>query len=530
MYRYRLTMVLNGIYRHKRRNILSCLLLIAVLSVTFCGFSYKSFAEEQKEAVAERYANRYRVAFRNELQFDPEHPSRSALDTRMNGTSKTNGVPDVYFEPAVMMEYNHPYPATAEMFASLGAASECRDYALAYAETAYGFSENVPERIQEMLDAIYAMQEDSGVPTKIMTEHIVVGGDLSAFCGVAREITSGNLYDFILTAGEEPEKGECVITDFYAAVYGKDVGDRITLCDIYGEPVTELTISGIYSVYRTGNYEFVNPKVANSGKRLTGADVFEDYSGAPDVGTPFDRLCEDTDAQAYMLEHYRSYWRVSGAMLGVIHTDFETAYNLYGTEETDPIFDTRHHINNIFAYYNLTDGAPTAFADEMHRILPQSYSAEFTVYPFSNSYETFMHQPESLLATAKVLLQISVTLTALLFCIVTAVLVHENGREIGIYLSLGISERDIRMKTAGENAILMTVSLILAAICSIFVHRYLAKGYTYLDIYEVRYSMTGAGVVFAICAAVLSFLVTALYIAVYIRAHSPIRLIRQDET
>ena len=165
MYRYKLTMVLNGIYRHKRRNILSCLLLIAVLSVTFCGFSYKSFAEEQKEAVAERYANRYRVAFRNELQFDPEHPSRSALDTRMNGTSRTNGVPDVYFEPAVMMEYNHPYPATAEMFASLGAAAECRDYSLAYAETAYGFSENVPERIQEMLNAIYAMQEDGSVPT-----------------------------------------------------------------------------------------------------------------------------------------------------------------------------------------------------------------------------------------------------------------------------------------------------------------------------------------------------------------------------
>ena len=45
---YKLTMVLNGICRHKRRNIVSCLLLIAVLSVTFCGFFYKSFAEEQK--------------------------------------------------------------------------------------------------------------------------------------------------------------------------------------------------------------------------------------------------------------------------------------------------------------------------------------------------------------------------------------------------------------------------------------------------------------------------------------------------
>lgn len=83
---YKLTMVLNGIYRHKRRNIVSCLLLIAVLSVTFCGFFYKSFAEEQKKSVAERYENRYRVAFQNELQFDSAHPKLSALDARLNGT------------------------------------------------------------------------------------------------------------------------------------------------------------------------------------------------------------------------------------------------------------------------------------------------------------------------------------------------------------------------------------------------------------------------------------------------------------
>ena len=528
---YKLTMMLSGIYRHKRRNIISCLLLIAVLSVTFCGFFYKSFAEAQKEAVAERYKNRYRVAFRNELQYDPEHPKWSALDVRMNGTSQTNGPPDVYFDPAVMEKYNHPYPATEEMFASLGAAAQCRDYTLAYVETAYGFSDDVPERIQKMLDAIYAMQEYGDVPTKIMTEHIIVGGELSAFCGVARETSSGNLFDFILTAGEEPEKGECVITDFYAAVYGKDVGDSITLYDIYGDTIAELRISGIYSVYRTSNYEFVNPKVAHSGKRLTGADVFEDYSGAPDVGTPFDRLCEDMEAQSYMLEHYRTYWRVSGAMLGVIHTDLETAYTLYDKAETDPIFDTRHHINNFFAYYDLSDSdAQTAFADEMHRIFPQSYSTEFTVYPFANSYNTFMRLPESLRITANVLIRVSVILTALLFCVVTAVLVHENGREIGIYLSLGITEKNIRMKTAGENAILMIVSLSAAAISSIFVHWYLAKGYTYLEIYEVQYSVTGAGVVFAICTVVLSFVVTALYVAIYIRVHSLVRLIRQDET
>ena len=528
---YKLKAVLTGLCRHKRRDIVSCLLLAAVLSVTFCGFFYGSYAQKQRTEVSERYANRYRISFRNELQYNPEHPGWSARDMRVNGTSVTDGTPDIFFDPDAMSAYDHPYPATAEMFDALGGLPECRDSAVAYAETAYGFSEDLPADIQKNLNGFYGQTEDRDVPTKILTEHIVVGGELDAFTGVARETSSQVLYDFILTEGAEPGKGECVITDFYARVYGKGVGDSLNLCDVTGEPLAELKISGIYSLYCSEYYEFVNPDVPRSGRHLTGSDLYADFRGRPDVGTPFDRLCEDLDAQEYNRTHVRdSVYTVSEAMLGVIHTDFETAYTLYGTPETDPDFTERHHINHFFAVYDLDGSAsPEAFEEAVQSVLPKEWRGEFTVYPFSNSYDTFSRQPESLLATASAMIRISAALTAILFTIVTIVLIRENGREIGTYLSLGISEWDIAMKTAGENTVLVTISLLFAAVCSILVHLLLSKGYTYLEMNAVRYGPTIGGFVFAVCAAAVCFAVTALLTAGYIHIHSPIRLIRRDE-
>ena len=528
---YKLKAVLSGLIRHKRRNIISCLLLAAVLSVTFCGFFYRSYAQKQQTEVSARYANRYRPAFRNELQFNPEHPGWSALDVRVNGTSTTNGIPDIFFDPGTMYAYDHPYPATTEIFDALGSLPECQEYTVAYAETAYGFSEDLPADIQRNLSEFYGLMGDHDVPTKIMTEHIVVGGELDAFTGIAREITSRVLYDFILTEGAEPGRGECVITDFYARVYSKGVGDSVTLCDVTGNPVTELKISGIYSLYCSEFYEFVNPDVPRSGRQLTGSDLYADFRGRPDLGTPFDRLCEDTDAQEYIRTHYRdSYYYVSEAMLGVIHTDFETAYTLYGTAETDADFAARHHINHFFAFYDLAeDASPKVFEEAVQSELPEDWRNEFTVYPFTNSYEIFLQIPESLLLTANDMILVTIALTALLFCIVTIVLIRENGREIGTYLSLGISDWDIVMKTAGENTILVVFSLFAAACFSVPVHRFLSKGYTYLEMNAVRYGPTVGGIVFAVCATAVCFAVTALLTIFYIHINSPIRLIRRDE-
>ena len=524
---YRLRDILSGLIRHRRRAAVSCLLLTAALSVAFCGFFYRSYALKQRTEVSERYANRYRPAFRDELQYSPEHPGRSALDERVNGTSATNGVPDLFFDPAAMAAYDHPYPADAELFERLGGQPGCRAFSLAYAETAYGFSGDLPAEIRQNLNKLYG---GSG-PAGILTEHIVVGGDLGAFTGIARETSRHGLYDFILSEGAEPGPGECVVTDFTARVYGKGVGDSLTLSDAAGNPLAELRISGICAVYFTEFYESVNPDVPRSGRHLTGADFFADFGGRPDVGTPFGRLCEDTDAQEYIRTHYRdSYYYISEAMLGVIRTDFETAYNLYGTPETDPDFAARHHINKFFATYDL-DGSvsPEAFAEAVRSLLPEDWRAEFTAYPFKNSHDTFRRMPESLLGTGKAILNVAVVLSALLFCVATIVQIRENGREIGTYLSLGIAEGDIVMKTAAENTVLAALSLLLGAVCGMPVHRILSKGYTYLELNEARYAPTVGGLVFALCASLICFAGTAILTALYIRVHSPIRLIRQDE-
>ena len=528
---YRLKIIVSDLYRHGRRNLIAWFLLLSVLSVVFCGFFYRDYAGEQCRKVAEKYKDLWYVSFRDELQYNPGYPHLSALDARLNGTSGKGGVPDIFFDADAMAGYNHPYPASRELFRALGESEYCADYEIVYAENAYGFAEDLPPRMQEILNVIYASHEADEVPSKILTEHIVAGGSPDAFCRIAREITSGYLYDFILLEGSgNPGPGECAITDFYAEIYGKSIGDRLVLSDITGEVLTELTVTGIYGVYMTDRYESVDPQIPRSGHKLTGSDITGDYTGAPDLGTPFDRLGEDLRAKSYSQEHYfGEYFRVENAMLGLIHTDFDTAYHLYGTAYTDPDFEERHHFNNFFAYYRLKkETDPAAFEAEMKRIFPDCFGEEFTVYPFDNSYTTFLRIPQNLLKTADSLIMIAGSLTFLLCMVVGLISVRENGRETGILLSLGIPDTDIVFKAACETAQITLTAAVPSSLCGRLVHAVLSDGYTYLELYGAEYAVTGTGVLLAAGAVIGSFLTTALFTMLYIRIHTPIKLMRQD--
>ena len=309
---YKFKSILSSIYRHKRRNIISCLLLFSVISIVFCGFYYREYASNACESVTEHYTKQCYISFRDELQYSSELPHLSALDARLNGTSSTDGKPDIFFDIDGMGIYNKPYPVTLEMFHMLGISEYCEAYEIAYAENAYGFAETLPDWIQNNLDAVYLSYGDTPSPGKILTEHIVVGGSLEAFTSIARENTSGFLYDFILKEGSNfPGDGECVITDYYAEVYQKEIGDTIVLYDIYKNPIINLKICGIYSVYATEYYEFVNPQIPRSGYKVTGTDITRDFTGGPDIGTPFDRLGEDLTVQEYSQEQYfGKYFRI----------------------------------------------------------------------------------------------------------------------------------------------------------------------------------------------------------------------------
>lgn len=528
---YKFKTIICSIYRHKRRNIISCLLLSSVISIVFCGMFYREFSRNEYDTVTSRYNNRCYIAFRDELQYHPEHPQHSALDVRLNGTSTTGGIPDVFFDTKVMKVYEHPYPADLTMYQKLGNSEYCSEYEIAYADNAYGFAEELSERMTEKLAFLYSSAGDRESPDKILTEHIVVGGSLDAFTGIAREVTSGYLYDFILREGLEPGNGECVITDFYAELYQKGIGDRITLCDIYGNPISELTVSGIYNVYATEHYEYVNPQVPRSGRKITGEDLTADFSGSPDLGTPFDRLGEDTAIREYSQEHYfGEYFRIDSAMIGLIHTDLNTAYHLYGTPETDPEFEERHHFNNFFAYYDLKNADDReAFEQEMKTVFPETFRKEFTVYPFENSYHTFSRIQQNLLDTSNQLLVTAVILTGILVLILSVVLVRENGREIGIYLSLGISERDIIRKLAFENTIVSTAAVLIAAFFSRFVHSFLSNGYTYLEMSGVVYSLQWRSMLFVGMMLIAEYILTSVFAGLYIRMHSPAKLMRQEE-
>lgn len=526
---YKLQTILNDLLRHRRRFIISCLLLTSCVSLIFCGFFHKNYAAQEIAAVEQRYADRYYIAFRDELQYDPNHPSYSEGEIRLNGTSTTDGIPDVFFNDDKMKKYDHPYSVTLEHYGTLGTSELCDSYKIAYADNAYGFAEELPEWMQENLDAIYSANGTTKSKDKILTEHIVVGGDLNAFTAIARE-NSSDLYDFILIEGKEPKAGECVITSFYADIYNKSVGNTITLFDIYGQPLVNLTISGIYDLYLVSRYEYADPNIPETCRKLTGSSLMYDYSGNPDIGTPYDRIGEDMDAWEYSQANYfNEYFRVSEAMIALIHTDLETAYYLYGTPETDRDFEERHHFNNYFAYFEMKPGFSGAdLENEMVSVFPEVFKEEFTVYPFDRSLAEFKQLPQGLDVTADTLLKFSIPLGIVVVLIVFISLTWENSKEIGIYLSVGVSEKDIVYKLSIENTILTIISVLAASLCGRFVHNALSVNYIYLELMRPQYAVTGSGMLFSLLLIIGVFLLSALFTLMYIHINTPIRLIRQE--
>ncbi|MBR4960762.1 MAG: hypothetical protein IKY52_07685 [Clostridia bacterium] len=525
---FRVRMILRSVLRHRRRNLVSCLLLAVILSIPLCAFFYAELASAEVKRMEALYSRRYAVTFRSALQYDPAYPHWSAFESLLNGSSTTDGKPDIFFDPEEMADYAHPYPVTKEVFNTLGESGYCADYALAYADTAYGFSGVLPSQVQTNLDTFYSMHGGEA-PEKMFTEHIVVGGSLEAFTGLAREHGS-YLYDFHLREGREPEADECVITDFYAQIYGLTTGDTLTLYDLYENPIKQLTVSGIYEVYRTEFYEQTDPSVPDSGRRITGASIIEDFDDSPDFGTPYDRLCEDMEAFQYRQTHYKEeYFCVSGAMLALIHTDFDTAYTLYGTSETDPMFADRHHINHFFAVYDLTEPAMgELLAADAQALLPAEWRDQFTAEPFSHSLAEYRKAAEHLAADADLLLRFFIPLAAGILLLAAVVLVRENGRETGICLGLGISETDTVLRSALESTVVTAVSVIPAWLISGGIHRLMISDSPYLQMLAPDYRITASGVLFVCVMLAGAFGITTVFTALYIRIHTPIRLIRQE--
>ena len=165
-------------------------------------------------------------------------------------------------------------------------------------------------------------------------------------------------------------------------------------------------------------------------------------------------------------------------------------------------------------------------------LLPESWRDEFAVYPFENSRALFVRPPETLLATAETMVRLAGSLTALFILLAAAVLIRENGREIGICLGVGLSERDVAGRMAGECAVLMALSLLAASFCDPLVRRFLARGYPYLETVGPIPAVNvfgGGTLLFGLAAAAFGVGLTAALTSLYIRVRSPIRLIRQGE-
>ena len=93
---------------------------------------------------------------------------------------------------------------------------------------------------------------------------------------------------------------------------------------------------------------------------------------------------------------------------------------------------------------------------------------------------------------------------------------------------MGISRSEIVLKIAMENVIVTGIAALIAAFGGRFIHAFLSKGYTYLEMRGAEYVIQWEGVLFTAVAIVISFILTAVLAGLFICIRSPIKLIRQE--
>ena len=504
---------LRGVMRHKRRGIISCLLIFVALSVVISVFYVKTYYNNLICSVADEFSSKVYMTFRTDLQYDnnKERGFRHIKYSSIGG--------DLEEALAYMSQYDHPYPFTREQFDSAAEAEYVEDYSLSYMTHGYRFDSTNEEHYQSMYDMGVSRDREY---TGISTVFSIAGGDMNDICTFFSEQSGSRRWRYGMIEGEKPAAGECVITQYAAEEFGKKVGDMFELYDVYGNYVTSLKISGIMMMYAVETiYDHENELVP-----LNSLGTLQNYQFFPRYGTPYDRVFPDKE---YILlkELNEGNLFVTSSFLYLINTDFDTAYYLWGDEETDPDFENRHHFNNYMATYQLSSPEDIEpFEAYIRETIDSEYIDEFEVTPYNATLYKKTLQPGEMIEAVQTAVPYGLGFTLFIMLITSLVSIRERGYEIGVMYSQGIKIRQIIVQYALENTILVGVSALLSAIGA-YPMLYLVKmSYNYMSYEDFVYYVPVEWIFVVLLSAAAAFLLSAVITSVYLLFNNPAKILR----
>lgn len=495
----------KNLIRHRRRTIVTALLLTAALSVVVCQLFLREQYGGQIENLRETYGNRTLIAFRDELQYEG-NPSNHAGNPYYEDYS---GNRTYTFDAEAMAAYNHPYPMTPEMYEEIADVPYVSDASLAYMVRTYRLSDTVPAGLAGFVQSEFGETYDGAV-----IGCTIVGGSREEFERTVTEQNGRGVWSYRLVSGRYPEAdGECAMTSYAASLFGKTVGDTIELYDIGGEVRAVLTITGLTALdfadcFRTSP---ANPR------ELTDMTFdLEDLFSLP--GTPFDRMWEDPDDTELLKAQYPDTIKCYKTLFGAVFTTFDTAYAL----------DEEHHFNNFAFSCTVEEEHTEEWIEHIRSVLPDAYADEFTAYSFSHTLEKRAEMPSVILGSAEKILLPALLITCGLLFLTVLLSLRERKQETGILCSLGIPAVHIHLTYALEHAFLGLLCSLASAAGAFLPFRLSEMNSAYLTSDALTYRVPllwlplTAGVV---CAAfVFGFVLSAIRI----RKDSPLKLLRRE--
>ena len=501
---YILTESVKNLIRHRRRTIASALLLTAVLSVIVCQLFIREHYAHEIEALRNTYENRYRIAFRDDLQYEGNRNNHAEEPYYEDGTGKRTYT----FDAEAMAAYNHPYPMTPEMYEEIIAVPYVHDAALSYMVRTYRMAETVPAGLAGFVQSEFGETYDG-----IVIGCTIVGGSREEFARAVSEENGRGVWSYRLQKGRYPEAdGECAVTAYAASLFGKEIGDKIELYDADGSVRTVLTITGLTALDFSDCVR-ISP---HHPAELTEMD-FELCDLFYPKGTPFDRIWEPPHERLLLKEQYPNTIKQYNTLFGTVFTTFDTAYAL----------DDSHHFNQFAFSCTLEEGYEQAWIEHIRSVLPAEYAHEFTAYNFSHTLEKRTEHPLVIVGnTAEILLPAVLIAAGLLFLTVLLSL-RERTQETGILCSLGIPAVSIHLTYAAEHTMLSLLCTILAAAGAVPAFRISEANYMYLAAEKLSYRLPVSYPLFLLVVPLFSFLLAFALSAVRLRAKTPLGLLRR---
>jgi len=441
------TNAMKNLLRYHRRYLIALTGLAGMLGFLFYGMVYYPVIRDYNDGAEEYYMSHAEFRFRDDLQY---LQNRGKDDTVINYVDEKEN----FNADGSMDAYDYDLTVTRKYFEQFTHSPHISGMNLAYG------------------CRVYAKMKSSHTADPSQKGLVLYGGTLDTLNLYLNEIMYRDFpRELSIVDGREavPGAGECMLYRDVAEFNGLEIGDMISLQDESGKVLTELKIVGL-AVCRIN------------------------------CGTHYAE--EDTKMLGYRIGSM-PYRRLATTLLYHVFTDFDTAYEAYGSEDAS-VFAENHTFNNYIPMFRLT--STDAWPDFTAELAAYSYDTNLHFYPLECACRPYLRDYDEKAAVLTVM--IAGGLSFVTTAVMTGILLRERRRETECLYAIGVDKNKIfygwMIETALFTAVTAGIGFLIASAADRIFDLFGAFYFDRLFVYRIGSEsawMIALSVLCLICAA-----------------------------